>query len=74
MESNIDTLEYTADIKEQFSELIFHLRDDVSKVKDRKGQTLFKVSAKVIARLQKAFLEYEERIKKVSMKNNLVSA
>ena len=62
--NSIDPLEYTANIKEQFSELIFHLRDDLSKVKDPKGQTLFKISAKVIARLQKAFANYEKRLKK----------
>ena len=62
--NSIDPLEYTANLKEQFSELIFHLRDDLSKVKDPKGQTLFKISAKVIARLQKAFANYEKRLKK----------
>ena len=62
--NNIDPLEYTANIKEQFSELIFHLRDDVSKVKDPKGRSLFKISAKVLARLQKAFTNYENTIKK----------
>ena len=62
--NSIDPLEYTANIKEQFSELIFHLRDDVSKVTDPKGRTLFKISAKVIARLQKAFTNYEKRIRK----------
>ena len=62
--SNIDTLDYTSDIREQFSELIFHLRDDGSKVKDPKGRSLFKISAKVLGRLQKAFIEYEERIKR----------
>lgn len=54
-------LEYTGDIREQFSELIFHLRDDVSKVKDPKARSLFKISAKVITRLQKAFTDYEEK-------------
>ena len=62
--ANINPLEYTSGIREQFSELIFHLRDDVSKVKDARGRTLFKVSARVISRLQKAFSEYEERVKK----------
>jgi len=71
---SISPLEYVADKKEQFSELLFHLRDDVSKVKDPRAKTLFKVSAKVIARLQKAFTEYEERIKKAGMKNSLISA
>jgi len=62
--SSLNPLEYTAGVKERFSELIFHFRDDVSKVKDPRARTLFKVSAKVLARLQKAFINYEERIKK----------
>jgi hypothetical protein len=62
--SSVDPLEYTSDIREQFSELIFHLQDDVSKVSDPRGRNLFKFSARVIARLQKAFINYEERIKK----------
>jgi len=72
--SSINPLEYTAGVRERFSELIFHFLDDVSKVKDPRAKTLFKVSAKVIARLQKAFTEYEERIKKAGMKNSLISA
>ena len=63
--SSINPLEYTANIREQFSELIFHLREDVSKVKDPRARNLFKISAKVISRLQKAFTDYEERIKKL---------
>lgn len=63
----MNTLDYTAGIKEQFSELIFHLRDDISKVEDPKGKNLFKISAKVIARLQKAFNAYEERIRRINM-------
>ena len=63
--SSINPLEYTAGVKERFSELIFHFRDDASKVKDSRARTLFKVSAKVLDRLQKAFINYEERIKKL---------
>jgi len=63
----INPLEYTAGIREQFSELIFHFREDVSKVKDPRARTLFKVSAKVLARLQKAFINYEERVKKLGI-------
>ena len=62
--SSINPLEYTSGIREQFSELIFHLRDDVSKIEDPKAKTLFKISAKVISRLQKAFTNYEERMKR----------
>ena len=67
--STVNPLEYTAGIKERFSELIFHFRDDVSKVKDPRARTLFKVSVKVLARLQKAFINYEERIKKLGVNN-----
>ena len=66
--SSINPLEYTAGIRERFSELIFHFHDDVSKVKDPRAKTLFKVSAKVLARLQKAFINYEERIKKLGVR------
>ena len=65
--STVNPLDYTASIKERFSELIFHFRDDVSKIKDPQARTLFKVSAKVLARLQKAFNNYEERIKKLGI-------
>ena len=61
--SNINTLEYTAGIKEQFSELIFHLRNHVSKVEDPKGKNLFKISARIITRLQKALMKYEEKLR-----------
>ncbi len=67
--STVNPLEYTAGIKERFSELIFHFRDDAPKVKDPRARTLFKVSAKVLARLQKAFINYEERIKKPGVNN-----
>jgi hypothetical protein len=63
----METLDKTANIKEHFSELIFHLRDHGSKVEDSRGRSLFKISAKVIARLQKAFNEYEERLMRLSV-------
>ena len=65
--SSLNPLDYTAGVKERFSELIFHFRDDASKIKDPKARTLFKLSAKVLARLQKAFINYEERIKKLGV-------
>ena len=65
--ASTDTLDYTANIKEHFSELIFHLRDHLPKLEDPKGRSLFKISAKVLARLQKAFNEYEDRMMKLSM-------
>jgi hypothetical protein len=42
-------------------DLIDHLRDDVSKVDDPKAKALFETSAEVIAALQKAFTDYEEK-------------
>ena len=62
--SSVNLLEYTARVKERFSELIFHFREDASKIEDARARNLFKVSARVLARLQKAFINYEERIKK----------
>lgn len=53
--------EHTARIKEQFSDLIDHLREDVSKVKDPQAKALFEVSAEVIHGLKKAFTDYEEK-------------
>ena len=56
-----DPTHHTRLIKGQFSELITHLRDDVSKVEDPKVKALFEVSAEVLTALQKAFTDYEEK-------------
>jgi hypothetical protein len=53
--------EHTANIKEEFSALIEHLRADVSKIEDPKAKALFEVSAEVIGGLKKAFTDYENK-------------
>jgi hypothetical protein len=53
--------EHTSRIKSEMKDLIDHLRDDVSKVDDDKAKALFETSAEVIAGLQKAFTDYEEK-------------
>jgi hypothetical protein len=53
--------EHIANIKEEFTKLSHHLREDVKKVDDPKAKALFEVSAEVIDGLQKAFSDYESK-------------
>jgi len=53
--------EHTANIKEEFTKLSEHLREDVDKVDDPKAKALFEVSAEVIDGLQKAFKDFEKK-------------
>ena len=53
--------EHTANIKEEFTKLSEHLREDVDKVDDPKAKALFEVSAEVIDGLQKAFNDFEKK-------------
>jgi len=55
-----DPLEHTTKIKLELSELIQHLREDISLVDDVRAKALFEVSAEVLAGLHKAFSDYEE--------------
>jgi hypothetical protein len=59
--SSSNPLEHTANIKKEFSMLISHLREDVSKVDDPLAKALFETSAEVITGLQKAFTDYEQK-------------
>ena len=54
-------VEHTTNIKEEFSKLINHLREDVEKVDDPKAKALFEVSAEVIGGLEKAFTDFEKK-------------
>jgi len=56
-----DPLAHTKNLKEQFQELIDHLREDVGKVDDAQAKALFEVSAEVLIGLQKAFTDYEKK-------------
>jgi NifU-like protein involved in Fe-S cluster formation len=55
-------LDHTSKIKDQFDEIISHLREDISKVEDLQAKALFEVSAEVITGLKKAFSDYEEKM------------
>jgi hypothetical protein len=50
-----------ANVREEFRELIEHLREDVRKVEDPKAQALFETAAEVITGLDAAFKHYDEK-------------
>lgn len=52
---------HTAHIKAELNGLINHLRTDIAKLSDPKAKALFEASAEVLAGLQKAFVDYEEK-------------
>lgn len=54
-----DAREHTANIKQEFTMLIDHLRDDVKKVDDPSAKALFETAAEVLIGLNKAFSDYE---------------
>ena len=56
-----DPRAHTANIREEFSEVVRHLREDVQKLDDPKAQALFETAAEVISGLDKAFKHYEEK-------------
>jgi hypothetical protein len=56
-----DPLAHTANIKNEFRELIDHLREDVTKVNDPAAKALFETSAEVLIGLEKAFSDYESK-------------
>lgn len=56
-----DPLAHTANIKQQFKDLITHLREDISKVDDAQAKALFEVSAEVLGGLHKAFEDFESK-------------
>lgn len=55
-----DPRHHTANIKSMLDEVINHLRQDVTKVKEPKAQALFEASAEVLAGLHTAFDHYEK--------------
>jgi hypothetical protein len=57
-----DPLEHTANLKKEFSAIIDHLREDVTKMDDPAAKALFEVSAEVISGLNKSFIDYEKGI------------
>jgi hypothetical protein len=59
-----DPKAHSANVREEFQELIQHLRDDVEKIQDAKGQALFETAAEVMSGLETAFKHYEEKSEK----------
>jgi hypothetical protein len=59
-----DPRAHTANVREEFREVIQHLRDDIDKFDDPKAQALFETAAEVISGLETAFKHYEEKSEK----------
>jgi len=59
--NSTDPLAHVANIKEELTMLIEHLRSDVSKVNDPQAKALFETAAEVIGGLHKAFADYEKK-------------
>lgn len=60
-ENSSDPLVHTANVKQKFTDLIEHLRDDIPKLNDPKAKALFEVSAEVLTGLMKSFSDYEKK-------------
>lgn len=55
-----DPRQHSLQTRQQFDNLISHLRDDVSKVQDPQAKALFETAAEVIGGLSKAFKHFEQ--------------
>jgi hypothetical protein len=56
-----DPRAHTANVRNEFGELIEHLRRDINKIDEPKEQALFETTAEVISGLDTAFKHYEEK-------------
>jgi hypothetical protein len=56
-----DPRAHTANVRNEFRELIDHLRRDIKKIEEPKAQALFETTAEVISGLDTAFKHYEEK-------------
>lgn len=56
-----DPRAHTANVRNEFRELIDHLRGDIKKIDEPKAQALFETTAEVISGLDTAFKHYEEK-------------
>jgi hypothetical protein len=56
-----DPRKHTANVRDEFRQLIEHLREDVEKVDEPKAQALFETAAEVLSGLDTAFKHYEEK-------------
>jgi hypothetical protein len=55
-----DPRAHAANVRNEFRELIDHLRGDIKKIDEPKAQALFETTAEVISGLDTAFKHYEE--------------
>lgn len=60
-ENSNDPLVHVSNVKEEFTSLINHLREDISKMNDRSAKALFETSAEVLTGLKKAFSDFESK-------------
>lgn len=66
MENNLQNradnpIRHTSRIRAMLTDLIHHLREDVSKINDPKAQALMETSAEVLAGLRKAYEDFEKK-------------
>jgi hypothetical protein len=59
--SGKDPRAHAANVRGEFTKLIQHLREDINKVDDAKGQALFETAAEVLTGLNTAFEHYEQK-------------
>ena len=60
-ENSSDPMDHVSNLKSEFSALIEHLREDISKIEDRSAKALFETSAEVLIGLKKAFTDFESK-------------
>jgi DNA anti-recombination protein RmuC len=56
-----DPRAHTANVRNEFRQLIDHLRGDINKIAEPKAQALFETAAEVISGLDTPFKHYEEK-------------
>jgi len=56
-----DPRHHTMYVRDQFNQLMAHLREDVEKVDEPQAKALFETSAEVLDGLSRAFQHYEQR-------------
>jgi hypothetical protein len=56
-----DPRAHAANVRGEFTKLIQHLREDIKKVDDARGQALFETAAEVLTGLNTAFEHYEQK-------------
>ena len=59
--SESDPRHHTVKIRKMLADTVDHLREDVGKIEDPRGQALFETSAEVLIGLSKAYEDYENR-------------